>query len=124
MNAISPLPLPATLNEGWGFYGTVVKTGILRPEPAWDAAIIAVRDAAGISEEGARAFLDSRQGRHFANAVLGRVESGATFQAALEATISEWMEWRIDAATSRHTGIPRGLPYLVGFAFDAHFETF
>jgi hypothetical protein len=124
MNAISPMHLPATQNEGWGFYGTVARSGLLLPQPAWDAAIIAVRDAAGISEEGARAFLDSRHGRHLADAVLCRIERGAALQAALDATIAEWMAWRIDAATSRQTGIPLGLPYLVGFAFDAHFETF
>jgi hypothetical protein len=37
---------------------------------------------------------------------------------AIEAAVNRWMNWTIDRRTSRETGIPRGLPYLVGFATD------
>ena len=34
--------------------------------------------------------------------------------------MTRWMGWTISRATSRETGIPKGLPYLMGFV--THFE--
>ena len=41
---------------------------------------------------------------------------GDTLKEAIDAAIARWMGWRIDRKTSRETGIPKGLPYLTGFA--------
>jgi hypothetical protein len=43
---------------------------------------------------------------------------GRSLPGAIEAAVNRWMNWTIDRRTSRETGIPRGLPYLVGFATD------
>jgi hypothetical protein len=62
-----------------------------------------------------RAFLDSRQARHFANGVNDRIGGGANLAVAITKTTAKWLAWRISASTSRETGIPVGLPYLTGF---------
>ena len=66
--------------------------------------------------EAAGDFLDSRHGRHFADDVLSSPASGGSLEEAIEAAITRWQGWRIGRTTSRETGIPRGLPYLTGFA--------
>jgi hypothetical protein len=37
-------------------------------------------------------------------------------EAAIDAAVARWMGWSIGRRTARETGIPRGLPYLTGFA--------
>ena len=41
---------------------------------------------------------------------------GDTLKEAIDTAITRWMGWRIDRKTSRETGIPKGLPYLTGYA--------
>lgn len=43
---------------------------------------------------------------------------GRSLADAIDAAIKRWMTWTIDRRTSRETGIPRGLPYLVDFVTD------
>jgi hypothetical protein len=43
---------------------------------------------------------------------------GRDLQSALAAAVERWMGWTIGRRLSRETGIPRGLPYLVGFVVD------
>jgi hypothetical protein len=113
--------IPQTQNQEWGFYGTISHHA--EPAKAWNLAITAISDATGLPLDTARAFLDSRQGRHFANAVANRLtDSEADNAAAISATVAEWMGWRISARTAHETGIPRGLPYLTGFAIQAEIE--
>ena len=87
--------IPATRNEGWGFYGTMNE----HAEAAWPLAMTAVANATGEPLDTVRAFLDSRFGRHYAD----------------NAATSKWMAWTIGRQTSRNYDIPRGLPYLTGF---------
>jgi hypothetical protein len=110
--------LPQTQNAGWGFFGTISHHA--EPQAAWNLAIAAISDATGLPLDTARAFLDSRQGRHFADSLANRLTDEATDNAnAIAATVAEWMAWRITRRTSRDTGIPIGLPYLTGFALAA-----
>jgi hypothetical protein len=67
-----------------------------------------------------RDFLDSRHGRHFADDVATELVGGLLLDAAVNAAVARWMDWRISRKTERDTGIPRGLPYLTGFV--THFE--
>ncbi len=103
--------IPATRNEGWGFFGTMNE----RAEAAWPLAMTAVANATGESLETVRVFLDSRFGRHFADDVLNAVDDGTTLAGAIEAATRRWMGWTIGRQTSKDYGIPRGLPYLTGF---------
>ena len=113
--------IPQTQNREWGFFGTI--SHHTEPTKAWNLAIVAVSDATGLPLDTARAFLDSKQGRHFADALAGRLtDSEADNATAISATVAEWMGWRISARTAHETGIPRGLPYLTGFAIHAEIE--
>lgn len=105
------MTIPTSGNESWGFYATM---GSHAPA-AWPLAINAIVAATHTSFDGARAFLDSRHGRHFADSVLNALLHGADLNAAIDAATSQWMAWRIDRATARDYEIPTGLPYLVGF---------
>ena len=53
---------------------------------------------------------------HFADDVAGELARGDTLKEAINTAIARWMRWRINRRTSRETGIPKGLPYLTGFA--------
>jgi hypothetical protein len=104
--------LPATGNETWGFWGTMEDYAA----EAWSLTLPAIVQATGVSPDGARAFLDSCHGRHFADSVRGQMYHGARLPQAVEAAIDQWMTWRIGRRTAKDYGIPRGLPYLTGFA--------
>jgi hypothetical protein len=111
-----------TRNEAWGFWGTVSRASA-RPvdaAAAWEIASRRIAEVAGASPEGVRDFLDSRHGRHFADDVAGELWKGETLKVAIDAAIDRWQGWRIDRATEREFGIPRGLPCLTGWA--THFQ--
>lgn len=107
-----------TRNTAWGFYGT--SRHHADPEAAWATAFAAIARATQASPEGVRDFLDSRDGRHFADEVANGLVTGQPLAAAIEAAVARWMGWRIDRRMARETGIPRGLPYLMGLV--THFE--
>ena len=102
-----------TANEAWGFYGTC--GAFADAEAAWAIAFPAVLAATEGTAEGVRDFLDSRQGRHFADDVHNGLHTGLDLGAAIAAAITRWMGWKIDRNTAREHGIPKGLPYLTGF---------
>ena len=108
-----------TQNTEWGYWGTISRIEnypAADPAKAWDIASRRIAEVTTASPEGVRDFLDSRHGRHFADDVANGLCTGAPLAAAIDAAIARWMGWRIDRKTSRETGIPRGLPYLTGFA--------
>jgi len=78
-----------------------------------------IADVTGEPLESVRAFLDSKQGRHFADTVQDGMASHLTMDAAVAQAIAKWMDWKIGRITSRETGIPRGWPYLTGFVIQA-----
>jgi hypothetical protein len=103
-------------NEAWGFFGTIRHHA--DPAEAWPLAMRAIAEATGCSEIGVRDFLGSRHGRHFADDVTNGLFEGRGIADAIDAAVDRWTNWTIDRRTSRETGIPRGLPYLVGFVTD------
>ena len=112
-----------TRNTEWGLWGTIdmIENDLAADAPkAWTLASEAVAAATGASPEGVRDFLDSRHGRHFADDVANALARGDTLRDAIDDAVARWMGWRISRHTSRDTGIPKGLPYLTGFA--THFE--
>jgi hypothetical protein len=90
-------------------------------EAAWPMAMTAISDATGQPLESVRTFLDSRHGRHFADDVHNGLFAGANLKDAIEQATQRWMGWTIGRQTSKDYGIPRGMPYLVGFVI--HCET-
>ncbi|MFN7104255.1 MAG: hypothetical protein ACK4N1_16700 [Pseudorhizobium sp.] len=84
-------------------------------QTAWPIAMTAISDATGEPLESVRIFLDSVHGRHFADDVLNGLREGKALSDAIAAATGRWMGWTIGRQTSKRYGIPRGLPYLVGF---------
>ena len=107
-------------NEAWGFFGTISHHG--DAAIAWPIAINTISDATQLPAETVATFLDSRHGRHFADDVANELATGKVIADAIEAATARWMGWRISARTAHETGIPRGLPYLTGFAIHAEIE--
>jgi hypothetical protein len=111
-----------TQNEAWGFYGTI-SHHTQRPDLAYGCASDAIAHTTGAEPEAVRAFLDSRYGRHFADQVADHLNlDEMAMPYAIERAIATWSAWRIGRATSRATGIPVGLPYLMGFVEHARIE--
>jgi len=111
----TPVAIPTTTNESWGFWGTMNE----KAQSAWPLAMTAVADATGQSLESVQTFLDSRHGRHFADDVNNALFVGANLQDAVKQAIERWMTWSISRQTSKQYGIPKGLPYLTGFVVQA-----
>lgn len=109
MNATTHIP--ATQNEAWGFWGTMNEDA----SAAWPLAMAAISDATRQPLDFVRVFLDSRHGRHFADDVQNGLYEGKALADAINAATGRWMDWTIGRQTSKHYGIPMGLPYLTGF---------
>ena len=105
----------STQNESWGFWGTMGGHASV----AWPVAMQQIAEITGEPLESVRAFLDSKQGRHFADSVQDGLAGGLAINAAVAQSIAKWMIWKIGRITARETGIPRGLPYLTGFVIHA-----
>ena len=107
-----------TRNESWGFFGTMQLAGA-DPMQSWNVASAMIETEA--SAEAVRDFLDSCQGRHFADDVASELAGRGPehLEAAIEAAVVRWQGWRISRRTFRDEGIPAGLPYLTGWV--AHF---
>ena len=109
-----------TRNEAYGFFGTMRLAGA-DPMQSWTAASAMIAAETDASAEAVRDFLDSRQGRHFADDVASELAKAGPDQLeeAIEAAVARWQGWRISRRTFRDEGIPAGLPYLTGWV--AHF---
>lgn len=97
---------PTTQNEAWGFWGTMGGHACV----AWSIAMTQIADVTGESLESVRAFLDSKQGRHFADAVQDGLASHLTMEAAVAQAIAKWMDWKIGRITSRKPVSPGACP--------------
>jgi hypothetical protein len=116
--AMTTLP---TNNEAWGFWGTMRYHA--EPAEAWPIAMQAISRATGCADFAVRDFLDSRDGRQFADDVTNGLVRGLALSAAIEAAVERWMGWRIGRRLSRVTGIPWGLPYLLGLVVDCEIRS-
>jgi hypothetical protein len=109
--------IPSTSNEAWGFFGTISHHA--DASIAWPIAVTIISNATGLDAGTVATFLDTRHGRHFADDVVNELAAGKAIAEAIEAATVRWMAWRISLRTAHETGIPRGLPYLTGFALQA-----
>ncbi|HIV65341.1 MAG TPA: hypothetical protein H9991_03685 [Candidatus Mailhella excrementigallinarum] len=103
-------------NERYGFYGTMSLDGCA--DAAWEIAMTLIAEDTGADPEEARAFLDSRWGRHFADSVhcfLHRYP----LKEAIEAAIEEWNSRKLSRRTRRELGIPVPMRYLAGMVYTA-----
>ena len=112
--------IPQSQNREWGFFGTMSHHA--DPERAWDIALAFIAGTTGCNSAAARAFLDSRHGRHFADEVNNHLAAGQGLATAINAPATTWMGWRISARAAQETGIPRGLPTLTGYVIHAEIE--
>jgi len=103
--------IPAPTVTDWGYWGTMQD----HAEAAWPIAMTAISAATHQPLEAVRAFLDSRHGRHFADDVHNGLYAGSNLKDAIEQATQRWMGWTIGRQTSKQYGIPRGIPYLIGF---------
>ena len=110
-----PLKIPASENESWGFWGTMGGYASI----AWPIAMTEISKATGEPLESVRVFLDSRHGRHFADAVQDGLLSNPDMHQAVAKAIEKWMSWTIGRTIQRSHGIPKGLPYLTGFVIQS-----
>ena len=91
-------------------------------EQARALAMAAIMAATSCSENAVRDFLDSRHGRHFADDVGNGVIDGLALPAAIAAAVERWMSWSVDRGMAAQTGIPQGLPYLLGLVGEREIE--
>jgi len=110
----------ATENEDWGFYGTIKHDA--DPDLAWESAFKALKGYMLLDDEVIRHFLDSKQGRHFADNVSNFYVVSGDMETAVKHTVSEWNLWRISQTIEREYSIPSGLPYLEGWLAAAEVE--
>ena len=109
-------PTISSNNEAWGFFGSIRPHA--DPTEAWATAMEVITEATGCADYAVRDFLDSRHGRHFADDVANNLVKGLSLRGAIDVAIARWMTWRIGRRTSRETGIPSDLPYLLGLVVD------
>lgn len=103
-----------TRNEAWGFFGTISNGGVDAKE-AWAIALNLIIDTVDCSGEAAREFLDSRDGRHFADEVRSQLVTTDNLKDAIKQAIDVYQGWTISRRMERLHGIPAGLPYLTGW---------
>ena len=114
-----------TRNPAWGFYGTMESLGF-DAERAWQTASQLIATATGATDpnaygpEAVRDWLDSKDGRHFADMVHDQHQAyrdrpGDPLARAIEHAVRTYQSWTISAQTARTHGIPAGLPYLTGW---------
>ena len=96
---------PQTQNVIFGFYGTMHLAGF-NAASLWDTAVSAVKRAT-LHEDTAdiAAWLDSKDGRHFADYVVDGLRQ--------DKAVRCWMAMRPDAETVGRHGVPADTPYLV-----------
>lgn len=103
--------IPATQNDAWGFFGTMRE----QAAAAWPLAMTAISEATCQPLGSVRSFLDSRFGRHFADAVQDQMFYGAPLAEAIHAASQQWMAWKTNRYDKHSFGIPVGTPQLTGF---------
>ena len=70
MNATHDMPeILATRNEAWGFFGTTLSNTGCSDADIWDDVSCELIHEFGLTSEQACDFLDSRDGRHLADAM-------------------------------------------------------
>ena len=109
--------IPATQNEGWGFWGTMTMRG--HAAAGWQIAMTKIAQATQQPLESVRAFLDASQGRHFADDVRNGLDRGQSLDVAIDATVAKWMGWTTTRADRDLHDIPRGLVYLTAHVINS-----
>ncbi len=93
----------------WGFFGTAP---IARRRAAASAILAAVPEA---GEAGVRAFLDSDQGRHFAEVIDMLIADGQPQEHAIATAVEGFKAMRIDRRQATIFRLREGDPYLDGW---------
>ncbi len=110
-----------TTNPTWGFYGAF-SYHATDPSGAWPLVSEAIAKATGCPAKCIKRFLDSSQGRVFADAVIIALTSATTLETAVDFVVKRWMHLKITSTDESDYGIRAGLPYLTGFACHCELE--
>jgi hypothetical protein len=112
-----------TTNPTWGFHGAFSHHAI-DPSAAWPLAMEAIAEETGCTAEDVRRFLDSKEGRTFAEAVIERMSTTPleTIETAVDAAVERWMYFNITKEDASKYGIEAGVPCLKGFACHCELE--
>jgi hypothetical protein len=92
------------------------------PGAAWTLASAAIAKATGCPDECIRTFLESRQGRTFAERVIEELKSTNALKPAIDGAVAKLMHHPISPEDASKYGIQAGLPYLKGFACHCKLE--
>ncbi|WP_445364879.1 hypothetical protein ACJJJB_00270 (plasmid) [Microbulbifer sp. ANSA001] len=105
--------IPATRNESWGFWGTMADNKN-QAEAAWPLAITSIAKSTGETFEAVRTFLDSRDGRKFADEVICLTDTlpGLTLSEAIDMITEAMRSQKIDRATARYHDTPLDIDRL------------
>jgi hypothetical protein len=91
------------------------------PSAAWPLASEAIVKATGCPAKCVKTFLDSSQGRVFADGVI-ELMSPYALETAVDAVVKKWMHCKIIPKDESDYGIKADRPYLPGFACHCKLE--
>ena len=83
-----------TTNPTWGFFGAFSHHDT-DPTAAWPPAMEAIAKATGCPAKDVRKFLDSSQGRIFAEGVIKLMSENFALKCAVDAVVERWMHLKI-----------------------------
>lgn len=107
-----------TENTQWGFWGTISnsKNPEVKAPAAWGLAMGLITEATKQPAEVVRAFLDSKDGRYFADEVGNFLHEGQSLPDAIEAATKRWLVPANKSASFSH--IPDGVTYLMACVLE------
>ena len=114
-----------TKNPDYGFHGTIARSAFaLDAARAFENAVTQLAMRTKGSPEGCRDYLDSRDGRHLADMVLGTIMvwtgrgeplTDEMVTRAIRDAITASQKWTITYQMAREYGIQHGQPYLTAW---------
>lgn len=107
-----------TENPQWGFWGTISdsENPEVKAPDAWVLAMGLITEATKQPGEVVRAFLDSKDGRYFADEVGNFLHEGQSLPDAIAAATKRWMVPANKSASFSH--IPDGVTYLMACVLE------
>jgi len=105
-------------NKKWGFWGTMVH--LKKATESWPLAMSGIAKASDQPPEAVRAFLDSRDGRYFADEVGAFLGEGLSVSDAVSKAVHRWM-----APANKKSGFesfPAETPYLTACILSVQAE--
>lgn len=103
-----------TQNKEWGFWGTMANSK--KATAAWPVAMAVITEATNQPAEAVRTFLDSRDGRYFADEVGNFLHGGLNLPDAVSEAAKRWMTPANQSSVFSH--LPGDTTYLTACILD------